>query len=373
MSAVRWVAGVVSVALLVTLCGVVGASADPAMASSGGRSSHDSSINRADCALLGRRYVAGAGCSRYHCVGSAFLDKGLVNAEKCALPQQHGYGFGAPVDFERCHAMHRRWVEQVNWCAANPDRQVKVIKHAAQCTGRYTTYLSHDETEGNYDECLRPKRYRQLRRIAKAEGVSVAHAAYLRSEASCGYRPGHVFAHGICVDVGAPAGTPGSTVLIGDSIAYRGSDELAAGSAEFVLDAYPGRRMSDLEERVAWFRRGYGEPSGIILELGTNSAPSTHEDLVRIVSELPTSTRLMLVVPYRAKSKSGRKQEPFTVRYGQLMRSLASQRPGTCVADWAAEVDRRPELLVDGVHPTRAGEDVWARWITRSWYRCDAG
>ena len=361
------------VAGLTVPLGVIDPAAVVAAESSQKASAHDPSLGPDDCALVGRRFVAGAGCSRRQCVPRAVLRKALVNAEKCALRHQGRYSFGAAIDFQRCRALHRRWIDQVNWCAANPDRAMRVIKRAPQCTGRYTVYLSQDESEGNYDECLRPARYRQLKRIAKAEGTTVRRAAYLRSEASCRYRPGHVYADGLCVDVGAPAGAPGSTVLIGDSIAYRGSDELARRGLNVVLDAYPGRRMSDLEERVDRFRRGYGEPAGLILELGTNSARTTDQDLVRIVSQLPASTRLMLVVPYRAKSAAARKQEPFTVRYGRLMRSLASQRPGTCVADWASEVSRRPSLLVDGVHPTRPGETAWARWILRSWTSCTAG
>src|SRR5690242_5102284 len=77
----RLAAAVATVAIAVTLA-PPGAGARP---DSGSARAVDARIGASDCALLGRRYVPGRGCSRNQCVRGAHLVKPVRGAELCAL------------------------------------------------------------------------------------------------------------------------------------------------------------------------------------------------------------------------------------------------------------------------------------------------
>lgn len=363
---------VVVLALLVPLSSMVPDAVAASPADSARESNFDRDLSRSQCGVLGRVFDKRKGCSRTACIAPAILAKSLVNAEMCQLRGQGEFAYGAAIDYRRCLALHRRWVAPVNWCAANPDRGRRLVEHAPACVGPYSTYLNHQETEGYYDECLTPKRVRELRRIAENEQVSLERAASLRSEALCASRPHHEFREGRCVHVKVPTGPQGGVLLVGDSITYRGTDELAPRAAELVIDGSPGRRLSDLEDRLAWFRSGRGQPDGLILELGTNTSRGfTESDLRRILVSLPPETPLMMVLPFRSDPDT-HEVIRFTKRYGRWMRDFAKSREDTCIADWPALIKHHPKLLVDGVHLTRTGETYWAKWIARAWRRCAA-
>ena len=161
-------------------------------------SGFDERLGAGECALLGRVYDARQGCARERCVAPAVPFKLSLGTEMCALPGQGRYGYGAAVEYRRCEALHRRWVSATDWCASNPDRGRKLITDAPQCVAPATTYVTHDETEGWYDECLRPHRVAQLQRLADRHGTSLAREAAARSRTLCAYRPGHTFRRGRC-------------------------------------------------------------------------------------------------------------------------------------------------------------------------------
>jgi hypothetical protein len=333
----------------------------------------DRRLSRIECEVMGRVFDRAHGCSRTRCRGSAVLAKSAVNAEVCRLRGNTAFAYGAAIDYRRCRALHRRWVAPVNWCAANPARARQVVRGAPACLAPHTSYVTLRETEGYYDECLTPSRVRELRRIARSTGVSLARAASLHSRTLCGFRPGHVFRDGRCVAARGPTGPQGGVLLVGDSIAYRGINELAPLAAEMVLDGHPGRSLSQLAGRLEWFRSGRGEPSGLIVALGANAGRGvTRSELEQAVDSLPPTTRLLLVLPFRMSPRTDR-VVAYTRRYGAWMRRIARTRDGTCLADWPALVERRPHVLVDGVHPTPAGEAYWARWVRGEWDRCSDG
>ena len=297
--------------------------------------------------------------------------KPVRGAELCALAGQGRYAFGSAVDYRRCAALHRRWIAPVNWCASNPDRSRARIRHASQCTGAASTYVTLTEREGQYDECLTSRRVRELQRLARRENTTLKHEALARSPRLCGYRPRHLFTGGRCVRGVRPDATPGGTLLIGDSIAWRGTDELGQIRRNFTLDGIPSRRLDSLEPRLDWFRLDHGDPTGLIVELGTNAVRNfAKHDLRHILWSLPAETTVMLVLPYRSNPHAPPKILPASTRYAAWMRELAHDRADTCVADWRAYVAHNPAVLVDGVHPTSAGERVWARWISRAWSTC---
>ena len=96
----------------------------------------------------------------------------------------------------------------------------------------------------------------------------------LRSSTQCPYRPGHVFVDDTCVADPTFASAGGGVVMIGDSLTWRGSDELGRLRPTFTLDGEPARPPTELASRLAFFRSGHGEPDGLIIELGTVPAKS---------------------------------------------------------------------------------------------------
>jgi lysophospholipase L1-like esterase len=170
-----------------------------------------------------------------------------------------------------------------------------------------------------------------------------------------------------------PTGPQGGVLLVGDSIAYRGTNELAPIEPAFDIDGFPGRRFTELDDRLNWFRTGRGQPDGVILELGTNEASTfTRSELGDVLGSLPPPTPLMLVLPFRSDQVTGAVTN-FTKRYARWLRGFAQARERTCIADWPALVRLHPRLLVDGAHLTPTGESYWAKWIAREWRRCEAG
>ena len=178
------VGGLVLLSVLVVLAPQAGA------VPRGASSAIDSRIGAADCRLLGRSYMPGRGCRRDDCLPSAHIVNRARGAELCALPHQGDYAYGSPIDFRRCAALHREWIAQVNWCASNPDRSKAVIRHAPQCTGSATTYITHTERVGFYDECLKPGEVRRLTRMARRNGSTLAREALVRSPTCAPTGPG---------------------------------------------------------------------------------------------------------------------------------------------------------------------------------------
>ena len=329
-------------------------------------------LRATDCTLLGRVFVAGLGCARTRCVDGARPWRKYVGAEACALVgQPKGFGFASTVDVGRCRALHRRWIAQVNYCVSQPDRSVPLVHHAPQCTRPASVYVNLTEVEGFYDECLTTARARELIRLATERGASLAAEVALRSGTQCPDRPGHAYVDGLCTTQGAPAPAGGGVLMVGDSVTWRGSDELARMRPELTVDAEPARRPTELASRLDAFRDRLGEPTGLVVELGTNPAPGFgRRDLAAAVRSLPPGTPVMFVLPYVEVSPDPPVASASSRRFAGWMRSLARSLGDSCLADWPAYVRSHPGLLQDGIHPRHAAEGDWARWISGQWERC---
>ncbi len=363
-------------ALLAALCllapTLVLQAAPGAGLAAGGAAAYDAALGQADCALLGRAFVPGSGCSRTRCVAGAEPWRRTYGAEACALRGgRSGYGFAATVDVRLCTALGRRWIAEVNYCASEPDRSLEVRYDAPQCVAPATVYVPLEEREGYLDECLTPARAAELVQLTVPDHLSLFYEVALRSTVQCPTRPGHVVVDGFCTtDPGfRPAG--GGVVVIGDSLTWRGSDELGRIRPTFTLDGVPARPATELAPRLAAYRAAHGRPAGVVIELGTVPAPSfRRQDLARAVASLPRSTRVMLVLPHFELSDHPDVVTPQSTAFDGWMRGLARSRARTCVADWPAYVRGHPGTLQDGVHTTHAAEGRWARWISQQWARC---
>lgn len=323
-----------------------------AVAVADGVTTYDRSVRAGECALLGRAFVADHGCARERCVPGAVPWRRVPGAEACALPgQPAGSGYAATVDVRSCQALARRWIAAVNYCASVPDRSLVAVRDAPQCRPPASVYVIADEAEGRDDECLTPGRAASLTARAQQRGTTLASEVAARRRRT-------------------PVAT-GGVLLVGDSVGWRGSDELARLAPALTVDAEPGRRPTELAGRLRAFEARHGRPDGLVVELGTNHAAGfDRERLADVVRSLPAGTPVLLVLPYAEASGAPLTATAWSQRVGGWMRSVAAGRERTCVGDWPAYVRAHPGLLQDGIHPWHAAEPTWAHWLTRQWARC---
>jgi hypothetical protein len=335
-------------------------------------STFDERLSKSDCSLLGREYTSGRGCSRTDCVDDAVPFRRTFGAEACALKgQPTGYGFVSTIDAAQCKALQRRWIAAVNYCASEPDRSITALYDAPQCTGTASVYVTLTEAEGYNDECLTRERADALAVRAGGEGSTLTNETSMRSAIQCPYRAGHVYLNDQCaVDPNARA-AGGGVVMIGDSLAWRGGDELTKLRPTFTVDGEPARKLTELGPRLDVFRKLHGEPDGLIIELGTSPAPSFKQrDLTKIVESLPAGTDVMLVQPYYELNSDPVVVTKSSIEVGSWMTALARSRPHTCVANWPGYVRSHPGILQDGVHTKHPAERQWARWVSQQWGHC---
>lgn len=329
----------------------------------------DPRIDAPSCALLGRQWSA-SGCSRQTCVTGHEYAKTGANAETCRIGGRRGASYGVEVDFRRCQGLNRVWIGLLNYCASDPHRTETVVADAPQCRAPFTSYVLTSATHGGYDECLRPQRVAELQGIVARDGLPLAVVAAERSRTQCGWRAGHVFNGKRCVAGSALAPRVAKNVaVIGDSITWRGTNELATLQPDWIIDGSSGRQIDALDGRLAAYRQSYGEPGGVVVALGTNGRSGWTEEQFRAsIAVLPATTPVLLVTPFREAGRTGRPE--LMDQYTAWMHRLAADRPLTCLADWRAAATTDSRLLIDGVHPTSVGEVFWAEMIDSRWSSC---
>lgn len=332
--------------------------------------SYDNAVTQSECDLLGRVYARGAGCSRTQCVKGAKRYRKVYGAEACRLRSEPDFGFVSTIESRRCTALGRRWIAAVNYCASYPDRSPNAIYDALQCTGPRSVYVPLSEKEGFYDECLTPARVRELVLLARLEGSTLTAEAAERSSVQCPWRPEHVYANNKCVSAPGTRPANGGVVMVGDSLTWRGTDELTRLRSTFTVDGEPARQLSALKGRLDTYTALRGNPTGVIIALGTVPPPSSFgkNDLAAIVKGLPKTAQLMFVMPY-AEITPG-KPTANTVKIVGWMKSIAGGRSRTCLADWPSYVRSHRGILQDGVHVKRMYEKSWAGFIDQQWSRC---
>ena len=72
------------------------------------------------------------------------------------------------------------------------------------------------------------------------------------------------------------------------------------GSADWIIDLRPGRRLDELPGRLSWFRANHGDPDQVVIQLGTNRRKGFNEgDFRDTMLSLPASTPVLFLLPYR--------------------------------------------------------------------------
>jgi hypothetical protein len=162
------------------------------------------------------------------------------------------------------------------------------------------------------------------------------------------------------------------TLVIGDSLTWRGADKLAALHPDWTIDGVRGRSIWSLQPVLRDHIAAEGMPSTLVIALGTNDGDGTwtRADFYRVLTYVAPSTRVVFVTTYRDPVIYGAAETQRTGRVSSWMRAIAVDRPATSVAYWRGEVIADPSLLIDGVHETDpVGEDVWAGTVSAAWGR----
>lgn len=376
-----------ALAVLVLLCAallgglLVGGTTTAAVAAAASESTGtpDARLGAKACRLMGRVYVKG-GCSRTRCAVRGETIRYSPNAETCLVGGRSGTAYGSEIDSRTCRQLHRAWVAPVNFCASNPHRRQTLTFHAPQCTGSFSVYVTTSqvasqratraEKEGRYDVCVRPGEARALLKESRRTGQALRSLVVEQSPTLCELQPQHAFVDGACVQEAAPVRPP-TVLMVGDSLTWRGTNELAGYRPGWVVDGQSGRSLVQLDERVRRFEADRGTPTGLVVALGTNPAHRFDADKLRaVLAGLPDTTPVMVVTPYRRTGLNTRDQVRQVDRAVTLLDTVVAGRPHTCTADWRGYVSSRPSLLVDGTHQTGRAEGVWARLVSSSWDTC---
>lgn len=162
------------------------------------------------------------------------------------------------------------------------------------------------------------------------------------------------------------------TILIGDSLANYGKDNLHGYRPTWEVDAINGSTPATLAGRIdaAVANHNGQHPRNIIVELGTNYSSSFAPSDYRIVRTKLPSTRIVFVTPGRDPFIVGAESARRAAAYGYYMIRLANVDDRMCIVPWAEAVAASPWLLRDGVHATTEHEDRWAREIVKGTDAC---
>jgi hypothetical protein len=162
------------------------------------------------------------------------------------------------------------------------------------------------------------------------------------------------------------------TVLIGDSIANYGKDNLRAYRPGWGVDAINGSSPATLSSRIdktVKYHKGK-HPRNLIVELGTNYSSSFKPADYSLVRKKLPKTRIIFVTPGRDPFVVGQESARRAAAYAYYMIRLANVDKRMCIVPWAETVAQAPTLLRDGVHGTPAGEERWAREVVKGVDAC---
>jgi len=227
---------------------------------------------------------------------------------------------------------------------------------------------------GRYpDLCITPAEAESVAREAQRRRTSIAAAAGGRSRIICAAAPGYDWKAGRCRPLGrgeSKTRTPVRTLVVGDSVTYRAGDEMTEANRGWVVDGQAGTVIASFARRYRAFTRLHRTPRTVVMALATNvDGDASRRAFERAAARVPRSTRLVLVTPFRDRRVYPREARVLAERT-RWLEALDRSRPGTCVAPWRAVAQRNPDLIVDGVHQTARGEEVFASVVARAVQAC---
>jgi hypothetical protein len=162
----------------------------------------DDSIGNNECALLGRDWITGNradgtevnGCALTVCLGQT--DTVIPNnGHPYCKDGATGSAYASQISQEECNTLHRKWLASANVCAQVPVANGTMDKfvNAAQCVGSYSTYVVHDNGQG---ECFEPTIVDRVQRVAEMFGSTFDAVLHAGPELFCAAQSGHYWSSG---------------------------------------------------------------------------------------------------------------------------------------------------------------------------------
>lgn len=162
-----------------------------------------------------------------------------------------------------------------------------------------------------------------------------------------------------------PSPTPQPTPVTGDQVTAIG-DSVMLASVPALFERMPGIQVDASVSRSVWAGPGILErldSAGqlrpyVVVALGTNG-PVDGEALERMAEVVGPDRHLILVNAYAPRD--------WIPGVNRDLAAFAKSHPGVVVADWAAAIGPRTDLLAgDSIHPGAAGGRVFAETVARS-------
>lgn len=181
-----------------------------------------------------------------------------------------------------------------------------------------------------------------------------------------------------------------STWMVGDSVTYLGMDDIEGRvDRPWRIIGIPGSLVSDMPGFIQDRLNMGPAPKRMVIALGTNAFRGWDiSDFRQSLALLPASTVVVLIEPYRDPrffepgSTPAARDPALISRYVQMMRTLAAERPRTCVAPWRTWAQRHastafygpdaPDSVgpTPGVHPLPWAQKAWARIVVQTVNGC---
>ena len=161
----------------------------------------------------------------------------------------------------------------------------------------------------------------------------------------------------------------GGTFIVGDSTTYRltGAWEAEDGGSptfnlwnarhpDWYVDGVGGRNVNKLGERIDYYLNNIdSNPYMFVMALGTNPDPEDDwykSHFLGSLNKLPSTTKVILVIPVRAGTNKGTKGTQVT-KYAGWLHDIAANRNNTIVANW------RQRVFSDQTINTTTGIGEW--------------
>ncbi len=146
---------------------------------------------------------------------------------------------------------------------------------------------------------------------------------------------------------------PGPILAVGDSVMLGSAPNLEARLGHrLTVDAIVGRQAEDTIDRLAQYRAAGQLPQTVVIQIGDNG-PVWFSDMQHLRKVLRGVPRVVLVNVRLARSW----QDEVNHELSQYARTW----PEAVIANWYANSTQA--MLTDGVHPSVAARDVYARVI----------
>ncbi|MCR4925351.1 MAG: acyltransferase [Clostridiales bacterium] len=138
-----------------------------------------------------------------------------------------------------------------------------------------------------------------------------------------------------------------NVTIIGDSVAMGARKSLQQAIPNCYVDAQGSRNLMDGYSILAGLKKSDSLGNVIVVALGTNGCDPWKEYIDKIIADFSPDHKVIFVTPYDGHWGP----RWWSYRTTEYLRSLNGKYPNVKIADWAARISQRPELLgSDKIH-----------------------